>query len=176
MYLHIFLFISVFSIYFFCNFRSPIAAYQVEGAWDEDGKGVSIWDTYSHDGSINRNNETGDIACDSYHKMEEDIAMIKSMNLNSYRFSLSWTRFFPDGRNLNTDPEGFLYYDRFINRLLEENIEPMVTLFHWDLPQTFQDEFEGFDSREIVEHFTYFADFAFARYSDRVKYSVLSLF
>ena len=159
---------------FFCiyNFRF-IAAYQVEGAWNEDGKGVSIWDTFSHTHNVNQINETGDIACDSYHKMEEDIVMMKRMGLNSYRFSLSWTRFFPDGRNLNTDPNGFVYYDIFIDRLLEEGIEPMVTLFHWDLPQTFQDEFEGFDSREIVQHFTDFAEFAFNRYAHKVKYRKL---
>lgn len=127
---------------------------------------MSVWDNYTHE----RPNLDADIACDSYHKMDEDIAAIKAMHLTHYRFSLSWTRFFPDGKNANKDPNAIKYYDDFIDKLLENNIIPMITLFHWDTPQALQDEFKGFSSDKIVEYFKNFADFAFNRYGEKVKF------
>lgn len=147
------------------------AAYQVEGAWNEDGKGESIWDNCVHENEKHFSDVgNGDITCDSYHKLDEDIEAIKRMGLSHYRFSLSWTRFFPDGKTSNNDTNAVSYYDNLIDRLLKEGIEPMVTLFHWDTPMTFQKEFDGWTSPDMIPHFLKFAETAFQRYNSKVKF------
>ena len=115
------------------------AAYQVEGAVQEDGRGLSIWDTFSHMPGKTRNGDTGDIACDSYHRWAEDIALLKEMHLKAYRFSIAWPRIFPEGTGV-INPAGLAWYDRLVDALLAAGIEPYVTLYHWDLPQALQDK------------------------------------
>ncbi|XP_061468687.1 lactase/phlorizin hydrolase [Rhineura floridana] len=145
------------------------SAYQIEGGWDADGKGPSIWDNFSHiPGNIN-NNDTGDIACDSYNKVDEDLYLLRALRVNSYRFSLSWPRIFPNGRNHSINSYGVDYYNWLIDGLLAQNITPMVTLHHWDLPQALQD-IGGWANPMLVELFDSFADFCFQTFGDRVKF------
>ena len=114
------------------------AAYQVEGAWNEGGKGESIWDRFSHTpGKIN-DGTTGDVACDHYHRYREDIALMRALNLNSYRFSVSWPRIQPEGSG-KANVAGLDFYNRLVDALLEARIRPMLTLYHWDLPQKLED-------------------------------------
>ena len=110
------------------------AAYQIEGAPDADGKGPSIWDTFSHTPGKVFHGDTGDVACDSYYRYPEDIALLQRLGVGAYRFSLSWPRIQPDGRG-GVNPKGIDYYNRLIDGLLEKGITPVVTLYHWDLPQ-----------------------------------------
>jgi len=146
------------------------ASYQIEGAWDEDGKGLSIWDEYSHrtpspidDGS------DGDIACDSYHKIDADVEVLKNMGASVYRFSLSWARIFPDGTG-RVNAKGVEYYNKLIDRLLENGIEPMITLYHWDLPYALQyGTVEGWPDSRIIPAFVEFADLCFKEFGNRVK-------
>ena len=115
------------------------AAYQVEGGWDEDGKGPSIWDLWTQvEGNV-LDGSTGQVACDSYHKYREDVHLLKAMGLNSYRFSISWSRILPEGTG-RINPEGVEYYRDLINLLLVSDITPVVTLYHWDLPQALEDK------------------------------------
>ncbi|XP_064291315.1 lactase/phlorizin hydrolase isoform X2 [Passer domesticus] len=145
------------------------SAYQVEGGWDADGKGPSIWDNFTHvPGNVN-NNSTGDIACDSYNKVEEDIYMLRALGVKNYRFSLSWPRIFPTGRNNSINSHGVAYYNRLIDGLIANNITPIVTLYHWDLPQALQD-IGGWESSELIDLFDSFADFCFQTFGDRVKF------
>nr|XP_026692500.1 uncharacterized protein LOC104266271 isoform X3 [Ciona intestinalis] len=148
------------------------AAYQIEGGWNAAGKGESVWDDFTHRMPCwFLRNQTGDVTCDSYHKFDDDLAIIKELGLSHYRFSISWSRIFPDGKNTSGPlPDGVRYYNEVINKLLAANVEPMVTLFHWDLPQALQDEFGGFNSSEVVPHFLNYADFCFRTFGDRVKY------
>jgi beta-glucosidase len=113
------------------------ASYQIEGAWDEDGKGESIWDVAVHTPGKIKNGDTGDIACDHYHLYEEDIALMKQLGIKAYRFSVSWVRIFPSAKG-NPNLKGVSFYDNLINSLIKEGIEPFVTLFHWDLPADLQ--------------------------------------
>ncbi|NXV01008.1 LPH hydrolase, partial [Cettia cetti] len=145
------------------------SAYQIEGGWDADGKGPSIWDNFTHvPGNVN-NNDTGDIACDSYNKVEEDIYMLRALGVKNYRFSLSWPRIFPTGRNNSINSHGVEYYNRLIDGLIANNITPIVTLYHWDLPQALQD-IGGWESNELIDLFDSFADFCFQTFGDRVKF------
>ncbi|XP_076816813.1 uncharacterized protein LOC143462503 [Clavelina lepadiformis] len=148
------------------------AAYQIEGGWNLGGKGESVWDNYTHRVPCWLiRNQTGDVACDTYHNVDDDIAIVKELGLTHYRFSFSWSRFFPDGRN-DSGPleDGVNYYNDFIDKLLDIGVEPLVTLFHWDLPQALQDDFGGFNSSEIIDHYVNYADFCFRTFGDRVKY------
>lgn len=115
------------------------AAYQVEGGHDADGKGPSIWDIYSHQPGTTFQGTNGDIAVDHYHRFREDVALMAEMGLQSYRFSISWPRLLPRGRGEVNEP-GVQFYSDLIDELLAHNIEPMITLYHWDLPQALQDE------------------------------------
>jgi beta-glucosidase len=142
------------------------AAYQIEGAPDADGKGPSIWDTFSHTPGKVFHGDTGDVACDSYHRYPEDIAMLQRLGVGAYRFSLSWPRIQPDGRGPANQP-GLDYYHRLVDALLDKGITPVVTLYHWDLPQALQDK-GGWAMRDIAEIFADFAEIAGEALGDRV--------
>jgi beta-glucosidase len=111
------------------------SAYQIEGAWDEDGKGASIWDTYAHTPGHISNDENGDVANDHYHRYQEDVALMQSIGATAYRFSIAWPRIFPAGAGA-PNPKGLDFYKRLVDELLAAGIEPFATLYHWDLPQT----------------------------------------
>ena len=145
------------------------ASYQCEGGWDADGKGPNIWDDFCHraGGSTVKNNDNGDIACDSYHRYPEDIALMKQHNIRAYRFSISWARVMPDGDG-PVNEAGLAYYDDLVNRLLENGIEPIVTLFHWDLPSALQYR-GGWLNRELVDVFARYAGVIAGRFRGRVK-------
>ena len=142
------------------------SAYQIEGSVDADGRGPSIWDTYSHTPGTIDGGGTGDVACDHYRRWREDVALIASLGLGAYRFSIAWPRLFPTGRGAR-EQRGFDHYDRLIDALLERGIEPVVTLYHWDLPQALEDE-GGWRSRATVEAFAEYAGACFDAYGDRV--------
>lgn len=143
------------------------AAYQIEGAWNVDGKGESIWDRFSHTPGKVSNGDTGEVACDHYNKYRSDVALIKQLNLDAYRFSISWPRVLPSGKG-NLNQKGLDFYSRLIDELLSKGIQPWATLYHWDLPQTLQ-EMGGWTSGDVSE---YFAEYAFKmaeKFGDRVK-------
>jgi beta-glucosidase len=142
------------------------AAYQIEGAPAEDGKGPSIWDTFSHTPGKVFHGDTGDVACDSYHRYPEDVAMLQRLGVGAYRFSLSWPRIQPDGRG-PANPKGLDYYNRLIDALLEKAISPVVTLYHWDLPQALQDK-GGWAVRDIAGIFADYAGIVGEAFGDRV--------
>lgn len=150
------------------KFAVATSAYQIEGGWNEDGKLPSIWDTFTHTYNLTPDNSTGDVACDSYHKVEEDIKILKQLNVDIYRFSFSWTRLFPYGTTNFVNPYGVNYYNKLINGLLEVGIEPVVTLFHWDTPQSLQD-LGGWANDKMIGWFVDYADKAFEIFGDRVK-------
>jgi beta-glucosidase len=143
------------------------AAYQIEGAWNEDNKGESIWDRFSHTPGKITNNETGDIACDHYHRYPEDIALMRNLGLNAYRFSISWPRVLPDGFG-RINPAGLDFYDRLVDRLLAANIEPFITLHHWDYPQALQEK-GGWVNRDYLPYFADFTAVMVKRLGDRVR-------
>ena len=143
------------------------SSYQIEGAWDEDGKGESIWDRFSHTSGKIENGENGDTACDHYHRWQEDIALMKYLSLQAYRFSISWPRVLPEGRGA-VNQKGIDFYSRLVDRLLETRIEPFVTLYHWDLPQALEDR-GGWPDRSIVEAFVEYTDLVSRALGDRVK-------
>ncbi|XP_033474190.2 lactase/phlorizin hydrolase-like [Epinephelus lanceolatus] len=145
------------------------SAYQIEGGWNADGKGPSIWDTFTHKPGSIPANANGDVACDSYHRLEEDLYMLRALRVKSYRFSLSWSRIFPDGQHTSLNQKGVDYYNRLIDGLLAYNITPMVTLYHWDLPQALQN-LGGWDNVDMINIFNDFCDYCFATFGDRVKF------
>lgn len=148
---------------------SASAAYQVEGGATEGGKGVSNWDIFVRIENKTFKSTTGDIAVDHYHRYEEDIKLMAEMSLKTYRFSISWTRIIPDG-NGEISQEGLEFYDNIINSCLKYGIEPMVTIYHWDLPQALVDLYGGWEDRRIVDDFVRYATILFNHYGDRVKY------
>jgi beta-glucosidase len=142
------------------------SAYQIEGAVAEDGRLPSIWDTFSHTPGKIAGNGNGDVACDHYHRWPDDIALMKSLGMRGYRFSIAWPRVVPDGSGpVNT--AGLAFYDRLVDALLEAGIVPYPTLYHWDLPQTLQDR-GGWMARDTAEHFAVYADHVVAALGDRV--------
>ena len=143
------------------------AAYQVEGAVREDGRGESIWDRYSATPGNIVNGDTGVIACDSYHRHGEDTRLIRELGLDAFRFSISWPRVLPNGTG-RVNAAGLDYYDRIVDELLASGIEPYVTLYHWDLPQALEDS-GGWPSRATVEAFTEYAEAVVSRLGDRVR-------
>jgi beta-glucosidase len=143
------------------------AAYQIEGAATEDGKGPSIWDTFSHTPGKVYHGETGDIACDSYHRYPEDIELLKRLGVGAYRFSVSWPRILPKGRG-DVNPAGLDYYSGLVDALLEAGITPVPTLYHWDLPQVLQDDFGGWSGRDIAQAFADYATVVAEKLGDRV--------
>ncbi len=162
-----------FPIFFPKNFfwGAATAAYQIEGAWNEDGKGESIWDRFVRIPGKIKNGDTGDVACDSYHRWREDIALLQAMNLNSYRFSISWPRIQPRGSGL-PNAKGVDYYNRLIDALLELRIRPLVTLYHWDLPQSLED-IGGWPNRDTAARFATYAEICARAFGDRVSDWVL---
>jgi len=144
------------------------SSYQIEGAWNADGKGEQIWDRWAHEGGKVRNNATGDVACDSYNRHKEDVAIMKDLGVNFYRFSISWSRILSDGTINTINEAGIDYYNRVINDLITAGITPMVTLYHWDLPQALQDK-GGWQNEIIIQHFNDYARICFERFGDRVK-------
>jgi len=144
------------------------SSYQIEGAWNEDGKGESIWDRFSHTPGRIKNGDTGDVACDHYHRWPEDVALMQTLGLQAYRFSVSWPRILPAGRGA-VNPAGLDFYDRLVDELLEAGIKPFVTLYHWDLPQALQKE-GGWPARSTAEAFVEYADVLSRRLGDRVTH------
>jgi beta-glucosidase len=142
------------------------AAYQVEGAVAEDGRGPSIWDTFSHTPGKVRAGDTGDVACDHYHRWESDLDLMKAMGLNGYRFSVAWPRVLPQGRGA-VNARGLDFYDRLVDGLLQRGIAPYVTLYHWDLPQPLQDR-GGWAARDTAAAFAEYAGIVAERLGDRV--------
>lgn len=143
------------------------SAYQIEGAWDEDLKGESIWDRFSHTPGKIANGDTGDIAADHYHRWREDVGLMEELGLKAYRFSMSWPRVLPLGRGA-ANSKGLDFYSRLVNALLEAAIEPLATLYHWDLPQALQDQ-GGWPARPAAEAFVEYADLVTRTLGDRVK-------
>jgi beta-glucosidase len=142
------------------------AAYQVEGAWNADGKGESIWDRFSHTPGRVENGDTGDVACDHYHHMPQDVALMKELGFSGYRFSLAWSRILPQGTGA-VNPKGLDFYDRLLDELGRAGIAANVTLNHWDLPQALQDR-GGWPNRDCASWFADYARIAFDRLGDRV--------
>ena len=142
------------------------ASYQIEGAAREDGRGPSIWDTFSRTPGKVFAGHTGDIACDHYHRYADDVALMADLGLASYRFSIAWPRIRPDGTG-PVNPKGLDFYDRLTDELLGKGIDPVVTLYHWDLPQTLEDR-GGWTNRETAEAFAEYARAVYGRLGDRV--------
>lgn len=150
---------------------SASAAYQVEGAWNLDGKGKSVWDEFVRIPNKTFKGSNGDVAVDHYHRFKEDIALMAEQGLKTYRFSIAWTRILPDGRG-EINQKGVDFYSDLIDELLKYGIEPIVTLYHWDLPQALEDAYGGWESRQVIQDFTNYAKILFDAYSDRVNYWV----
>jgi beta-glucosidase len=144
------------------------AAYQIEGAVREDGRGESIWDRFSAVPGKVLNGDSGAVACDSYHRYREDVRLMRELGLNAYRFSISWPRILPEGRGW-PNAAGLDFYDRFVDELLENGIEPFPTLYHWDLPQALEDR-GGWPVRDTVDAFTQYVEAVAARLGDRVSH------
>jgi beta-glucosidase len=142
------------------------SAYQIEGAAKEDGRGLSIWDTFSHTPGKTRGGQTGDVAADHYHRWAQDLDLMKQLGLGGYRFSISWPRILPEGTG-RANQKGIDFYARLIDGLHERGIAPMVTLFHWDLPQALQDR-GGWVNRECASWFAHYADVVFRALGDAV--------
>jgi beta-glucosidase len=142
------------------------SSYQIEGAAQQDGRGPSIWDTFCRKGEI-ANHDTGDIACDHYHRYAEDVALMRNIGIDAYRFSVSWPRVLPEGRGPANEP-GLDFYDRLIDALLASGIEPWLCLYHWDLPQAL-DDLGGWTARDSATWFADYAALVARRYGDRVQ-------
>lgn len=144
------------------------AAYQIEGAAEEGGRGPSIWDRFSHTPGMTDNGDTGDIACDHFHRWEQDLELMAALGVSAYRFSISWPRVFPAGTG-SVSREGLAFYDRLVDRLLDLDITPFPTLYHWDLPQALEDE-GGWTARSTAEAFAEYADLVVGELGDRVSH------
>ncbi|WP_286814453.1 MULTISPECIES: GH1 family beta-glucosidase [unclassified Maribacter] len=144
------------------------AAYQIEGAYDTHGKGPSIWDTFTTKPNTVLNGDNANVSCDFYHKYKEDILLMKSMNIDNYRFSISWTRILPNGIGSVNEP-GIQFYNNVIDFCLEQGITPWVTLYHWDLPQVLEDK-GGWTNRNIIQWFSEFTSLCATSFGDRVKH------
>uniref|UniRef100_A0A672ZMH3 Klotho n=1 Tax=Sphaeramia orbicularis TaxID=375764 RepID=A0A672ZMH3_9TELE len=143
------------------------AAYQVEGAFEKDGKGLSIWDTFTRGGN---RMATGDVGSDSYHNIQADVRAIRQLGVSHYRFSLSWSRLFPNGTRGSHNQLGTNYYRSLFKRLKEIRVQPVVTLYHWDLPDQLQHQLGGWTNPELVDIFTDYADFCFQTFGEDVRY------
>lgn len=143
------------------------AAYQIEGAWNLDGKSPSIWDTFTHSKGHIKNNETGDVACDFYHQYPSDIELLSGLNMDVFRFSIAWSRILPGGIG-TPNQKGIDFYNRVIDTCLLKGIEPWITLYHWDLPQCLEDR-GGWANRDIIQWFNEYVQLAGKQFGDRVK-------
>ncbi len=143
------------------------SSYQIEGAWDADGKGESIWDRFTHTPGHIIDGSNGDVACEHYTRYPEDVSLMKSLNVQAYRFSISWPRVLPAGRG-SVHAAGLDFYSRLVDDLLEADIEPFATLYHWDLPQALQDK-GGWPERSTAEAFVEYTDVVSQKLGDRVK-------
>jgi beta-glucosidase len=148
-------------------FGAATSSYQIEGAWQQDWKGESIWDRFSHTPGMVARDENGDVAADHYNLWQEDIKLMKEIGIRSYRFSISWPRIFPEGRG-RVAQAGLDFYSKLVDGLLEADISPMVTLYHWDLPQALQDE-GGWTNRNVVGAFQDYAEIVSRTLGDRVN-------
>lgn len=144
------------------------SAYQIEGAVDEDSRGPSIWDTFCHQPGKVRNGENGDVAADHYHRWQEDVRIMADLGLKAYRFSIAWPRILPEGRGA-INPKGLEFYERLVDALLANGIEPFPTLYHWDLPQALQDR-GGWPERDTAYYFADYAQVVADALGDRVTY------
>ena len=149
-------------------FGVAASAYQIEGAWDEDGKGESIWDRFVEQPGRILGGETGRVACDHYHRYREDVALMADAGIPAYSLTTAWTRVVPSGTG-PIEPRGIAFYDRLVDELLEHGITPYVTLYHWDLPQGLQDR-GGWANRDTVDAFVQYAEIMSAVLGDRVKH------
>lgn len=147
-------------------FGTATASYQIEGAYDEGGRGPSIWDTFCREPGRTADGATGDIACDHYHRYREDVALLRDLGVDSYRFSIAWPRIQPDGTG-PANAAGLDFYDRLVDELLASGISPAATLYHWDLPQALEDR-GGWRVRETAERFAAYAGLVVERLGDRV--------
>ncbi|KAF8681919.1 hypothetical protein HU200_045370 [Digitaria exilis] len=150
-------------------FGTATSAYQVEGAASTNGRGPSIWDAFAHIPGNIVGNQNGDVAVDQYHRYKEDVDLMKSLNFDAYRFSISWSRIFPDGEG-RVNPEGVAYYNNLINYLLQKGMTPYINLYHYDLPLALEKKYGGWLSSKMADLFTEYADFCFKTYGDRVKH------
>ena len=144
-----------------------VAAYQIEGAYDLDGKGLSIWDVFTNAKGKIKDNQHGNIACDFYNKYHDDIALIKKLNIPNFRFSISWSRILPHGTG-KINQAGINYYNSVINHCLELGIEPWLTLYHWDLPSELEKQ-GGWTNRKVIQWFEEFVNICAKNFGDRVK-------
>ncbi len=150
------------------RFGTSTASYQIEGAATEDGRGPSIWDTFSATPGKVDDGSTGDVACDHYHRWQEDIALLKDLGADGYRLSIAWPRIQPTGRG-PANRAGLAFYDRLLDGLLEAGISPMVTLYHWDLPQALEDD-GGWLNRDTIDRFAEYAGIVGEAFADRVEH------
>ncbi len=148
------------------RFGASTSSYQIEGAVDEDGRGVSVWDTFTAQPGRIADGSSGAVACDHYHRYREDVALLQRLGVDGYRFSIAWPRIQPTGRG-PANPAGLDFYDRLVDALLEAGIRPMATLFHWDLPQALEDD-GGWLNRSTIDRFADYAAIVGARLADRV--------
>jgi beta-glucosidase len=149
------------------HWGTACAAYQIEGAWNVDGKGESVWDVYAHKKGSIHGNENGDVAADFYHRYKEDIRLQKEMNFEVFRFSISWSRIFPSGVG-EPNQAGIDFYHNVIDECLLQGIEPWITLYHWDLPQVLEDR-GGWTNREVIGWFGDYTHFCAEEYGEKVK-------
>lgn len=147
------------------------SSYQIEGAWDADGKGPSIWDTFTHQKGNIKNDDTGDVACDHYNRYKEDCKLIAGLGVDAYRFSVAWPRILPEGTG-QVNQAGLDFYDRLVDELLDSGVTPWVTFYHWDLPQALEDK-GGWVNRDIVSWFQEYADLFANHFKGRINNYVI---
>ncbi|MFW5846283.1 MAG: glycoside hydrolase family 1 protein, partial [Planctomycetota bacterium] len=149
-------------------FGCSTASYQIEGAWNEDGKGESIWDHHAHHRQVMADGATGDVACDHYHLYRDDVQLLRAIGVDAYRFSISWPRICPDGDG-RVEPRGLDFYDRLVDELCAAGIRPLATLFHWDMPQALWQRHRGWLSYKSAQAYAAYAAVVFDRLGDRVQ-------
>lgn len=148
---------------------SASAAYQIEGAYNEDGKGMTNWDEFVRIPGKTYKATTGDVAVDHYHRWQEDVQLMSELGLKTYRFSVSWARIYPEGTG-KVNEQGVAFYTNLIDECLKHHIEPMITIFHWDVPKALTDAYGGWENRQIVDDFVNYAKTVFKLWGNKVKY------
>jgi beta-glucosidase len=150
-------------------FGTATAAFQIEGGWNEDGKGLSTCDTFMHQSKRIQHRRAAEVAADTYHDFQTDIDLMAELDHNAYRFSIAWGRVFPEGRG-RLNPKGLDYYNRLVDALLEKNITPFITLFHWDMPQALEEAYGGFIGRQGAYDYAVYVKAVVKALGDRVKH------